>query len=80
MNSMIIYSLKERKKLNKVFAKNSSDFSKNSSKRISCIDLFLHAKSTYIATITAILDSLIFAQKTYWLIISIISSHAFYFC
>lgn len=43
-----------------IFEKNSSDFNKNSSKRTSCIDLILHAKSIYIATITAILDSLIF--------------------
>ena len=61
MNSMVIYSLKKRKKLAKIFYKNPSDYNKNAlfDQANKCTELILQSKSNNIAKMSAKLDILV---------------------
>ena len=72
MNSMVISSLKKRKKLAKIFYKNLSDYNKNAlfDQANKCTELILQSKSNNIAKMSAKLDNPTLVAKTYWSIIS----------
>ena len=72
MNSMVISSLKKRKKLAKFFYKNPSDYNKNAlfDQSNKCTELILQSKSNNITKMSAKLDNPTLVAKTYWSIIS----------
>ena len=70
MNSIIVSSLKKKAKYTKRFYKNPSNFNKDllNNQSNECTTLIIQAKEKHVAKMSAKLDNLNAAPKTYWFI------------